>query len=321
MVQATRLTIVATIAFISFVEARQGGLLKARIFGGGRRNTNKSAYRVFQPLNTHADNDETTISTTSQSVYDSYQQQAPITIESTTIKRATPAPRHPINNKDIATDVADLAHDFERALVAVNKNQNDLHVGNLLKACKRLESSMRQIGFTQSANDIASNVQKVQKVYNQLPAKNSNRDSISTIVEYEYQSGINDRSSGKIKDKSATMGLLWLGRSINYQYDMFQHMLSKEKATPYEAASHAYSKDLKPHLSWPLQKVCQAAMKRMKSTRKTELFSKIGGFSEDRYGSQEHNATQRDLQKLVNSSWKPMLSKWKQIFHELELEI
>ena len=51
---------------------------------------------------------------------------------------------------------------------------------------------------------------------------------------------------------------------------MFQQMLEDDDETPYEAARYAYEKDLKPHLSWPLQKVCQAAMTRLKPIQNTQ---------------------------------------------------
>jgi len=233
----------------------------------------------------------------------------------------------------VATDMAEMAKDFEQTLVASSSsssvNMYDLNVGNLLTACDRLENAMRQIGFTQSANDISGNVKKIRKVYNRLPPQE--RDSLISIVQHEFDTGVHGNDiinhdvnthTHTLKDSSATMGFLWLGRSINYQNDMFRQMLDHddEQSSPYNAAKHAYETVLKKHLSWPLQKVSQSAMKRLKPLQmpKTELFCRIGGFRTECYGCQEEQATKRDLRKVVNS-WQPLLNQWKQTFSDLDL--
>jgi hypothetical protein len=298
------------------------GKIRFRSSGHTTRRRKNIGSIVFPPSKEQEEEKEeqhhphqNTIATTISSVYDSYRHHAPIGIETTTTTTRSKI----IDSTDlVSTDAAALAKDFEQALVAVNQGHKDLHVGNLLSACGRLETTMRHIGFTQSANDISGNVQKIRNVYDRLPR--DERDSISTIVQYELETGVHGGTSKKntLKDPSATVGFPWLGRSINYQYDMFRYMLDGDE-TPYDAARHAYEADLKPHLSWPLQKVCQAAMTRLKPIQKTEMFSKIGGFSEECYGSREEQATKRDLRQVMDS-WQPMLSKWREIFTDLELD-
>jgi len=300
-----------------------------------RNNDNKSNTNIVRKktiderlleVEDEEDNNQPIITITINNVYDDSQyprQYQPVGIESS----AT------ITTDTVATDMAEMAKDFEQILVASSSsssvNMYDLNVGNLLTACDRLENAMRQIGFTQSANDISGNVKKIRNVYNRLPPQE--RDSLISIVQHEFETGVHGNGSSNhdvntnthtLKDSSATMGFLWLGRSINYQNDMFRQMLDHddEKSSPYNAAKHAYETNLKPHLPWTLQKVSQSAMKRLKPLQmpKTELFCRIGGFQQNSYGCQEEQATKRDLRKVVNS-WQPMLNQWKKTFRDLDL--
>ena len=121
-----------------------------------------------------------------------------------------------------ASDLSDLACHFEQAISALNQGKDDIHVGKLLLACERLERTMRKIGFNQSAKDIAGNVSKIRNVYNSMPS--NERNSMPALLQHELNTGVITKGSKKLKEKSAAMGFLWLGRSINYQYDMFQHV-------------------------------------------------------------------------------------------------
>jgi hypothetical protein len=212
-----------------------------------------------------------------------------------------------------------LASDFEKALVAVNQQREDIHVGNLLSACTSLEATMRRIGFVQGASDIASNVQKIRIVYQQVPP--DQRDSMPALLQYELNT-LGDAAAGKkppaFKDSSATMGFLWLGRSLNYQYDMFQQLLLDGSCQPYEAACCAYERNMKPHLSWAVQQVCQVALKKLKALRRENILAGIGGFSEASYGTYEDEATRNDLNKVMRCL-EPMLGRWKQVFSEMGL--
>lgn len=216
----------------------------------------------------------------------------------------------------ICTEAAHLASDFQKAVVELNQQREDIHVGHLLAACEGLESTMRRIGFTQSASDIATNLSKIRTVYNQVsPDK---RDSMPELIQHEMK--LDDSTSRKktIKDSSATMGLLWLGRSLNYQYDMFQELLVDGNVQPYEAACYAYERSMKPHLSWPLQKVCQVALKQLKALRREHMLAGIGGFSQDCYGVCEDEATKNDLKRVIRCL-EPMLGRWRQVFSEMGL--
>mmetsp|Transcript_14474 Transcript_14474/g.21333 ORF Transcript_14474/g.21333 Transcript_14474/m.21333 type:complete len:289 (+) Transcript_14474:119-985(+) len=217
------------------------------------------------------------------------------------------------NTTNITTDIAELIDCFQNALIIANQDEHEIHVGKLLLACDRLESTMRRIGFTQSAKDIAGNIRKIRRTYSKLPE--SHRDCMPAILEHEIESGINMK---KIPENSAACGFLWLGRSLNYQYAMFCHMLDNDDATPYEAASVSYERDLKPYLPWPLQKICQAAMCTLKAKRRKQIFADIGGFSEECYGEREEEATKKDLRQMMDFI-KSMLCRWRQVCSDLEL--
>lgn len=219
------------------------------------------------------------------------------------------------------TDAAKLATDFQKALVAVNQERDEIHVGHLLSACEGLETTMRKIGFHQSASDIAANLAKIRTIY--LQVSPNKRNSMPELLQYEVNLGIhghNDQIKSKfIKDSSATMGFLWLGRSLNYQYDMFEQLLLDGNIQPYEAACCAYERNMKPHLSWPLRKVCQVALRQLKMIRRENILAGIGGFAEERYGACEDQATKNDLRQVL-CCLEPMLGRWRQVFSEMGLE-
>lgn len=215
----------------------------------------------------------------------------------------------------ITTPLAELARDFDQALEAVNQNKEDINVGKLLKACEKLETTIRNMGFGSSANDIASNMAKIRNTYMKLPP--SERDSMPAVLKYELDAGMHPNN--KVKEQSATMGFLWLGRSINYQYDMFLHMLDHPDSSPYDAAAHAYCKDVKPHLSWPLQKLGQAALQTVKPMQKQTIMAKLGGFDEEEYGADKDFATKKDLREVM-ASFSPLIKRLNQVFMEMGFE-
>jgi Glycolipid transfer protein (GLTP) len=238
------------------------------------------------------------------------------------------------NANTLTTEVGILAKNFQQAIQAINQDEEQIHVGHLLLACDKLQHTMRQVGFNQGANDIAGNIGKIRTLYDVAPP--SQRDSMPALLKYELETGVHgeplssssqDQAEGKkqhqyathhIKDKSATMGFLWLGRALHYQYDMFNNMLDRDEE-PYEAAARAYETDLKPHHSWAVQKICQAALGSLRPMRRATVFARIGGFEEETFGNQEDQATRRDLKQMMES-WKPMLSQWKKIFDDFGLD-
>ena len=202
---------------------------------------------------------------------------------------------------------------------------DDIHVGRLLEACEKLAETNRNMGFQQSANDLMGNILKVRNVYDTFPSNNSDnhKESIRNLIEYEIQIGTHKDPTKNFDEHSASMGLLWLGRNINYQYDLFTHLIGPRGMEPYEAAKLAYVQDLKPHLNWTLQQVGQAALLALKPMKKSTILSKIAGMDiqsvdddidEDLY----LETTQQDLKQILDI-WEPLLHKYKQIFHDLDL--
>ncbi|CAJ1970494.1 unnamed protein product [Cylindrotheca closterium] len=208
-----------------------------------------------------------------------------------------------------------LADDFDHAMVVMNQDDNDIHVGNLLSACEKLQSTIRELGFVSSANDMASNIAKVRNTYSKLPI--TQRDSMPALLKYEQDVGITEKD--RIKDSSATMGILWLGRSINYQRDMFLYILEHPEASPYDAASHAYGATVKPHLSWPLQRLGQAALNGLRSMQKETILAHMGGFDEKEYNSAKDCATRQRMRRVL-ASWNPIIRRWNQVLEDMGLE-
>mmetsp|Transcript_35706 Transcript_35706/g.86403 ORF Transcript_35706/g.86403 Transcript_35706/m.86403 type:complete len:271 (+) Transcript_35706:97-909(+) len=208
-----------------------------------------------------------------------------------------------------------LASDFDQAMIVMNQNKEDIHVGHLLSACEKLQSTVRELGFVSSANDMANNIAKIRSTYEQLPI--TQRDSMPVLLQYEQDVGITEKD--RIKDASATMGFLWLGRAINYQYDMFQFILENPEASPYDAASHAYGVTVKPHLSWPLQRLGQAALNGIRSIQKQTILAHMGGFDEENYNSANDCATKQRMRQVL-ASWNPIIRRWNQVLEDMGLE-
>lgn len=208
-----------------------------------------------------------------------------------------------------------LAEDFDHALVEMNQNKEDIHVGHLLSACEKLQSTIRDLGFVSSANDMANNIAKIRSTYDKLPA--TRRDSMPVLLQYEQDVGITERD--RINDSSATMGLLWLGRSINYQYDMFQYILENPEASPYDAASHAYGATVKPHLSWPLQRLGQAALNGLRSMQKQTILAHMGGFDEEEYSMANDCVTKQGMRRVL-ATWNPIIRRWNQVLEDMGIE-
>jgi len=209
-----------------------------------------------------------------------------------------------------------LAEDFEHAMVVMNQNQEDIHVGHLLTACDKLQSTVRGMGFVSSANDMARNIAKIRNTYEKLPP--TKRDSMPVLLQYERDVGIVSEPD-RIADSSATMGLLWLGRSINYQYEMFQHILENPEASPYDAASHAYTSTVKPHLSWALQRLGQAALNGLRSMQKETILAHMGGFDEEDYSTANDSATKQGMKKVL-ATWNPIIRRWNQVLEDMGIE-
>jgi hypothetical protein len=299
-----------TLVVVVFFSLNKDEFVQARLQWRGRNLIFKG--RGGQSSAEHAGENESSIISTTTKSYGVYDKTRLYDIETTATMKVVTKPT-------TTTKAAELIKPFEKVLIAVNRKTQDVHVGSLLTACTQLEQIMRNAGLSQIANDIAGNIKKIRNVYDQFPK--DQRDSIAAIIQYEMDAGVHSDDRRHLKENSAAMGFIWLGRIINYQYDMFSHMLNHDDADPYEAARLAYERNLKPHLSWTLQKVCQAAMNMLKPVKKSMIYSRIGGFdynNNNDFDVQGEEATKRDLRRVLGA-WEPMLFRWKQIFAELDL--
>lgn len=253
-----------------------------------------------------------TISTTTVSISDGYE------IETVTATACT-TPISEANNERIkttTTKAGELARQFDQVLVddiSINGKllPQEIHVGKFLIACEQLSELIHSVGFVYIAKNIISNIQRVRNVYDSLPDESMKRDSFSAVLQYEKDLGTH------FSESSATNGLLWLTRIAHHQYETFDHLL--RDGEPYEAAKTAYEIALKPHFSWTVRPLVEAALFLIKPFKKSTILSRVGGFdSSDFAGSPEERATVRDLQFLLDKSH-PVLEKSRRTFKEFNL--
>ena len=114
----------------------------------------------------------------------------------------------------------------------------------LLKGCRRLEGIMKEVGQTQSARLIGSNIQKIEKAYKSIPPRR--RGTVIEILEYEKELGIHGQD-GVLADPSAAIGLLWIRRSLAFQYRMYELLLRNPKMSGEDVALKAYAQELEPY--------------------------------------------------------------------------
>lgn len=219
-----------------------------------------------------------------------------------------------IKRHKLKTQVGELARYFE-PVIKGRGLLREIDVVRLLKACKHFEVSMRKVGQRQSAKDLSNNIKKVEKLFHIAPRKD--RHSMSALLRFEKGMGIHG-PHGHLKDPSGAIGLLWIRRSIDFQYRMYKQILETQRG-PVEAAMIAYHLELQPFHAWPLQRLYSVAMKTMMPETRESLLARIGGFDENSFGPSEEQATKRDLQELLDV-WRPLLVRWKQIYAQLDLE-
>lgn len=207
------------------------------------------------------------------------------------------------------TPMGFLADEFEGVL-----DGNEIVLPKLLRACYKLEETMRSLGQTSSANDFHSNVEKVEKLLQQAPA--DRRHTMYALLSYEKSLGIHPPREGskrRLRDPSAAMGLLWIERSLSFNHAMYSEVL--RQAEPVKAAMNAYQTVLEPFHSWTLRKLSAASIQHSTPAR-DQLFAQLAGNrDEDPY----LKATQSDLCRLLNHLG-PLIRRWRETFQELDLD-
>jgi len=181
---------------------------------------------------------------------------------------------------------------------------------------------MYDTGQRQSAKDLEGNLRKVEALYRVAPV--DRRDTVSSLLEFEKELGVHHhdpRKAGQVhlKDPSAAIGLLWIRRSLAFQYRLYKRLLENEDVDPRDAAMAAYQKELRPYHSWTLQRIFVIGLKSQVPSRREIIFARLGGFAQEEYGEAEELATKRDLKELLDV-WRPIIVRWKEIYNELDLE-
>lgn len=214
--------------------------------------------------------------------------------------------------RKLHTKVADLSEAFEPVLKA-RGILCELDTLYLLKACRKLEMTMKLIGQRQSAREMENNIHKVEALYHSAP--HARRKTLEMLLEYEKELGIH-QPNGILKDPSAAMGFLWIRRSLSFQYKMYSLILDSNLSTT-EAALSAYRTELEPFHGWALQRIYTLALKTTPPSH--ELLATIGGFRDENFGRIEEEVVRRDLRQLL-STWRPILTRWKNDYAKLDLE-
>lgn len=191
---------------------------------------------------------------------------------------------------------------------------NDIHIPRLLKACEHFADAMVQVDQRQSARDMRQNIRKVQS------HGSSNFFSMRELLSHETQHSDlheygNDDTLIRLGERSCAIGLLWIRRSLEFQYELFQELLSGNES----AIQTAYEQTLSRYHGWGLQKVYGIALKATAAGSARATMAQLGGFDSKTMNTEQYEAIRRDLQRII-ALWKPLLSTWNQIYDELNLQ-
>jgi Glycolipid transfer protein (GLTP) len=203
----------------------------------------------------------------------------------------------------------------------------------LLSACRIFEGAMIDVGQKLSAKDLSNNMAKAMEFYQHHQDRTTD---MRTILQLEKDLGIHDYSGegGKLnllKDPSCAMGLLWIRRSLQFQYTLFDALLHPssdnngensnepdESAVAARAAVRAYQTTLAPYHGFALRQIYNVAVTTATPSRH-EWLARLGGFAMVDFGPAQQAATQRDLERLL-AIWKPLIEHWVHLYDELDLE-
>ena len=256
-------------------------------------------------------------------------------------------------------------HDTRNAMMIIDMDQ-------LLLACHQFEQAMVDVEQKLSARDLRNNIAKVESLYHSIPSKETKSPSghpqqqqqqqqqyhsMESILRYEKEQNIHqyDTSVGSeqsassslssaqqqpqqprliaLNEQSCAMGLLWIRRSLQFQYHLFHSLLQDVDATT--ATMAAYEQTLQPYHSWALQKIYNMAVKSATPSNQIWL-ARLGGYDhhEDTnvastttstdavtpiHPKDAERVTREDLQLLLQI-WGPLIQQWEKIYSGLNLE-
>lgn len=201
-------------------------------------------------------------------------QKQPGPSSTTTESEATKIPSATIENTG-PTLISGIAQHFQGIFC---KGGRDLNTVQLLKSCRYLEKIMRQVGQRANANELLSNINKVEAVYKAAP-KNQ-RETVSDLLLYERDTLQIHQPHGLLHDPSAAIGLLWLRRSLEFQTKLYQYAILAEAAPNVDAtaaALHAYHDTLERYHGWKIQRVYSLAL-RTSTPNRADMCVSLSGY-------------------------------------------
>ncbi|KAL7426281.1 hypothetical protein ACHAXH_000296 [Discostella pseudostelligera] len=192
--------------------------------------------------------------------------------------------------------------------------RNEIDTAKLLKACRAHLELMRSGGSALClvAKDLESNLLKVEALYKKSPMECK---TLTSLLELERESNLHNGNI--LHDPSASMGLLWIRRSLAFQSHLFQSLVSSDGQPPKDAAYEAYNEHLWPYHGWMLRTVFPASLSQM--PHREVFLSKFGEVDAEEL---DHVAVHKICKKLMAlvTTLEPLLMYWKGSFLELNLE-
>lgn len=207
------------------------------------------------------------------------------------------------------TKLDDVCHSFSACIKG-----SEVDTAQLLKAIRAHLVFMKSGGSSLRlvAKDLESNLHKAEKPFKKSPKQGK---TLSSLLESERESGIHQGNI--LKEESAAMGLLWIRRSLAFQFDLYSSLIAQDGPHPRDAANEAYVKHLSPFHGWALRKVFPASLSQMPN-RET-FIAKFGGVSLDELNEEYDREIVKKLKTLV-AAWDPLISSWERDFERLGLE-
>lgn len=192
----------------------------------------------------------------------------------------------------------------------IDETTNDIHLPKLLNACTHFADAMVKVDQRQSAKDMRQNIRKVQTY--------GDNTTMRQVLQYEKMHSnlhtYDDTRLVRLGEHSCAIGLLWIRRSLEFQYNLFAELLRENES----AVQTAYQQTLSRYHGWGLQKVYSIALKAT-SGGVLATTAQLGGFDPKHLTKDQYDTTRRDLQVLMDL-WKPLLLRWNQIYDELNLQ-
>ncbi|KAL8655179.1 MAG: hypothetical protein Q9210_001051 [Variospora velana] len=129
-------------------------------------------------------------------------------------------------------------------------NSNAIPTSDFLDAAESLTTLFDLLGsiaFTPVKNDMLGNITKIRTLHLSSPAQTS---TLQSLVPYELST----------KKHTASEGLLWLVRGLDFTATALRHTLSNPTSELSNSFRTAYTTTLKPHHSFLVKPVFSAAM-------------------------------------------------------------